>query len=192
MAMPTPPAPTGTTAANPPTSVTATTAPAPAATSAAIEGTLRIPPLLAPQVQNGTKVFNLTLQKGQSQFLAGATTATFGFNGGYLGPTIRASQGEKVVIHVTNQIGEDTTLHWHGLHVPPTMDGGPHQVISDKSTWSPQFTIQQPAATLWYHPHMMGQTLRQVSMGLVGMFLLDDTNPVQNSLPHTYGVVVSD
>src|SRR4051812_1402346 len=35
---------------------------------------------------------------------------------------------------------------------------------------------------------MMGQTLRQVSMGLVGLFLLDDTNPVQNSLPHTYGV----
>lgn len=139
-------------------------------------------------MQNGTKVFDLTLQKGQSQFLAGTITDTFGMNGKYLGPTLRASQGDKVLINVTNRIGEDTTLHWHGLHVPPTMDGGPHQVISDNTTWNPQFTIEQPAATLWYHPHMMGQTLRQVGMGLAGMFLLDDTNPVQDTLPHTYGV----
>lgn len=188
MTMPTTPAPASTAAANSPTSAPAATAPAAPTTAAAVGGTLFIPPLLVPQVQNGTKVFHLTLQQGQSQFLAGTTTTTFGINGNYLGPTLRASQGEKVLIHVTNHLGENTTLHWHGMHVPPTMDGGPHQVISDHSTWSPQFTIQQPAATLWYHPHMMGQTLRQVSMGLVGMFILDDTNPVQQSLPHTYGV----
>ena len=151
-------------------------------------GTLTVPPLLEPQVQNGTKVFNLTLKPGQSQFLPGTTTATLGINGNYLGPTLRASQGDKVLVNVTNHIGEETTLHWHGLHVPPTMDGGPHQVITDNSIWSPQFTIQQSAATLWYHPHMMGQTQSQVLRGLVGMFILDDTNPVQNSLPHTYGV----
>lgn len=171
---------TTTTPASPP--------PTPPPPSARVAGTLIIPPLLVPEVQNGTKVFNLTLQKGQSQFLAGQTTATFGMNGNYLGPTVRASQGEKVLINVTNHLGESTTLHWHGLHVAAAMDGGPHQVIGDNTTWSPYFTIQQPAATLWYHPHMIGQTLRQVGMGLVGMFLLDDTHSVQAILPHTYGV----
>src|SRR5579871_605601 len=54
--------------------------------------TLPIPPLLQPQDQNGTKVFNLNLQQGQSEFLPGMTTATLGMNGNYLGPTLRANQ----------------------------------------------------------------------------------------------------
>lgn len=177
-----------TVAANPPTTVPDSPVATAILNSGGFTGTLIVPPLLEPQMQNGTKVFNLTLQQGQTQFLAGTTTATLGINGNYLGPTLRARQGDKVLINVTNHIKEDTTLHWHGLHVPPTMDGNPHQVIADNTTWSPQFTIQQEAATLWYHPHMMGQTQRQVSRGLVGIFILDDTNPVQNSLPHTYGV----
>ena len=140
MTMPTDTAPASSTSANPPMSPPATTTPAATTIPVVVDGTLFIPPLLVPQVQNGAKVFNLTLQKGQSQFLAGTTTATFGFNGNYLGPTLRASQGDKVLINVTNSIGEDTTLHWHGMHVPAVMDGGPHQVMSDNSTWSPQFT----------------------------------------------------
>src|SRR4051812_31207098 len=102
---------------------------------------LPIPPLLAPQDQNGTKVFNLTLQQGQSSFLPGLTTDTLGINGSYLGPTLRASQGDPVLINVTNQIGEATTLHWHGMHLPPAMDGGPYQVIANNTQWNPQFTI---------------------------------------------------
>ena len=184
----TPPMPGMTMTGNP---AIPTTTPFPSPTNskvAALTGTLIVPPLLVPKVQNGVKVFNLTLQKGQSQFMAGTTTATFGFNGSYLGPTIGASQGDTVLINVTNHIGETTTVHWHGLHLPAAMDGGPHQPIEDNSTWSPAFTIKQPAATLWYHPHLMGQTQRQVSMGLVGMFILDDASPIQDSLPHTYGV----
>jgi len=155
--------------------------------AAFVDGTLPIPPLLAPQVQGGIKVFRLTAQQGQSQFLPGQTTETFGFNGSYLGPTLRAALGDRVLIHVTNSLGETTTVHWHGMHLPAAMDGGPHQMILADTTWSPQFTIQQPAATLWYHPHMLGQTLRQVGMGLVGFFILDDTDPAQDVLPHIYG-----
>ncbi len=178
----------GAAAANPPMTDAASTTPASTPTLDEITGTLIIPPLLIPEVHDGTTVFNLTLQRGQSQFLPGRTTATYGMNGAYLGPTLRASQGENVLINVTNHLGESTTIHWHGMHLEAMMDGGPHQVISDNTTWSPTFTIRQPAATLWYHPHMMGQTLRQVGMGMAGLFILDDTNPVQASLPHTYGV----
>jgi FtsP/CotA-like multicopper oxidase with cupredoxin domain len=118
----------------------------------------------------------------------GQTTATYGFNGDYLGPTLRATDGDPVRIQVTNHLGETTTVHWHGMHLPAAMDGGPHQTIDDNSTWSPEFTIRQPAATLWYHPHMLGETLRQVGMGLAGLFILDDANGANVDLPRDYGV----
>ena len=161
---------------------------APSAQMAVIDGTLPIPPLLTPEERSGVKAFRLTAQKGESHFVPDQPTATFGFNGNYLGPTLRAGRGDRVLIDVTNQLGETSTVHWHGMHLPAAMDGGPRQTIADGATWSPEFTIQQPAATLWYHPHVMGETLRHVGMGLVGLFILDDTDPVHNDLPHAYGI----
>lgn len=38
------------------------------------------------------------------------------------------------------------------------MDGWPHQVVDPNTTWEPYFTIDQPAATLWYHPHLLHKT----------------------------------
>ena len=65
-------------------------------------------------------------------------------------------------------------IHWHGMHLPAAMDGGPHQMISAGETWTPAWTIDQPAATLWYHPHPHGQTAEHVYRGLAGLFLIDD------------------
>ncbi|MCU1370275.1 MAG: cell division protein SufI [Ilumatobacteraceae bacterium] len=154
----------------------------------AIDGTLTVPALLVPETQDGQKVFRLALQRGESTFLPNQTTTTYGFNGDYLGPTLRAKNGDRVLIHVTNHLGENTTVHWHGMHLPAAMDGGPMQTVADAATWSPHFTIQQPAATLWYHPHLMGETLQQVGMGLAGLFILDDSEPAPDGLPSTYGV----
>ncbi len=151
-------------------------------------GTLRVPPLLPPRLQGGVKVFDLALQRGEAELLPGIVSSTLGANGPHLAPTLRAGLGDSLVLNVSNSIGEPTTIHWHGMHVPATMDGGPHQIIEDGATWSPRFAIQQQAASLWYHPHLLGATEAQVGRGLVGMFLLDDDNPAQDALPHTYGV----
>ncbi len=48
--------------------------------------------------------------------------------------------------------------------------------------------IRQPAATTWYHPHIMGSTSKQVAMGMAGMFIIDDPSAAEQTLPHTYGV----
>ena len=136
---------------------------APAVTDAAAAGALRIPPLLSALERDRPNVFQLTLQPGQSQFLPDRITATLGINGSYLGPTLRARWGDAVIANVINRIGEATTVHWHGMHLPPVMDGGPHQVIEANSTWSPRFVIKQQAATLWYHPHLMGATCNLLS-----------------------------
>ncbi len=150
---------------------------------------LKIPPLLTPRTDaQGRKVFDLTAQTGTSTFLPGTTTATWGVNGAYLGPTLRVSRGDRVLMHVHNHLPAMTTMHWHGMHLPAVDDGGPHQMIMPGATWSPSWTIDQPATTLWYHPHPDGQTADQVYRGVAGMFIIDDPNTAALPLPSRYGV----
>ena len=55
-------------------------------------------------------------------------------------------------------------------------------------TWSPELEIDQPAATLWYHSHVFGETADQVYAGLAGMIIIDDPDATSDGLPNTYGV----
>lgn len=149
---------------------------------------LRIPPLAESEQHEGTTVFNLTAQAGRTAIVAAGETETWGINGSLLGPTLRARRGETVQINVTNELDEATTSHWHGMHLPAAFDGGAHQTINPGDTWSPSWTINQPAATLWYHPHPHGQTERHVYRGLGGLFILDDKHESALALPRDYGV----
>ena len=81
-----------------------------------------------------------------------------------------------------------TTVHWHGMHLPAAADGGPHQPIEPGDTWTPSWEIDQPAATLWYHPHPHGETADHVYRGVAGLFLLDDPETSGLALPDDYGV----
>jgi FtsP/CotA-like multicopper oxidase with cupredoxin domain len=149
---------------------------------------LAIPPLAEPAVAaDGSKVFDLRFTAGESHLVDDGPSETWGLNGTYLGPTIRASRGDRVRVDVTNGVDETTTLHWHGMHLPARMDGGPHQTVEPGDTWSPSWTIDQPAATLWYHPHLHGETAAHVYRGAAGMFLVDDP-AAEPDLPDTYGV----
>ena len=150
---------------------------------------IAIPPLLEPRTDDeGRKVFDLTITAGKAELIPGKRTDTWGINGPYLSPTLRASQGDEVLINVTNDVNEPTSLHWHGMHLPAAMDGGPHQMIKPGATWSPTWTINQPAATLWFHPHLHGTTAQHVYRGVAGLFLLDDPESQVLELPHSYGV----
>ncbi|MGI5402358.1 multicopper oxidase family protein [Streptomyces sp. CA-135486] len=146
------------------------------------------PPAKSTVTPNGTRRFELTMQAGQKEFRAGKQTPTWGFNGDFLGPTLRAKRGEKIEVKIKNTLGEASTVHWHGMHLPAKMDGGPHQMVAPGGTFSPRWTVNQPAATLWYHPHPHGTTERHVQRGLAGMFLLDDEKSARLALPRKYGV----
>ncbi|MFC7762876.1 multicopper oxidase family protein [Catellatospora bangladeshensis] len=148
---------------------------------------LAVPPLAPSRLEGGRRVFDLRAQAGTHDFGRG-TTPTWGFNGDVLGPTLRATRGEQVVVNVTNGLDQTTTVHWHGMHLPPEMDGGPHQLVAPGRTWSPAWKIEQPAASLWYHPHLHGETAKHVYQGLAGMFIVDDPATSVAALPHEYGV----
>jgi FtsP/CotA-like multicopper oxidase with cupredoxin domain len=150
---------------------------------------LAIPPLAeSTQDSAGTRVFDLDIRSGETQFLDGRATATWGVNGTFLGPTIRARRGEKVSFAISNSLDEATSIHWHGMHLPAAMDGGPHQTVAPGETWSPNWTVDQSAATLWYHPHPHGQTAAHAYRGVTGMVVLDDENSENLDLPSGYGV----
>jgi FtsP/CotA-like multicopper oxidase with cupredoxin domain len=140
-----------------------------------------------PELVSGSRIA-LRAQQGRTDFGQGGTAATLGLNGSYLGPTILLRRGQQVRIDVHNDLPEMTTLHWHGMHVPARMDGGPHSMIMPGTTWSPHWRVDQPAATLWYHSHPHGQTAQQVYRGMAGMLLIEDPQASDVGLPSTYGV----
>jgi FtsP/CotA-like multicopper oxidase with cupredoxin domain len=153
------------------------------------ENELDIPPLAEPSIdESGRKVFDLRLQQGTAELLPGKPTQTWGINGPHLGPTLRGERGDEVTVNVANALRETTTIHWHGMHLPAAADGGPHQMIEPGERWSPRWKIDQPAASLWYHPHLMGETGDHVYRGLAGMFLIDDPQASALPLPSQYGV----
>ena len=150
---------------------------------------LPIPVLLEDQnPAEGISEFKISVQEGETDFIGTRPTPTLGYNGNYLGPVIRVEKGDEVRMHVDNTLSEETSVHWHGLEVEASADGGPHQVIPAGERWEPVFTMNQPASTLWFHPHVIGSTAIQVYYGLAGLLIVDDENSKALNLPDEYGV----
>lgn len=129
----------------------------------------------------------LTATPGSTAFGGGASTPTAGYNQGYLGPTVVMQNGD-LAAEVQNNLDEAITTHWHGLLVPGEHDGGPQQAIEPGASWTPDLTIAQDPATVWYHTHMHGRIPEQVYFGLAGVIHLTDGQDDARGLPSTYGI----
>jgi blue copper oxidase len=92
----------------------------------------------------------------------------------YLNPTIRVRTGANFHAEFANDLDEETTVHWHGLHVDWRTDGHPFRPVAPGSTYRYAFPVHNRAGTYWYHPHPHGGTARQTYAGLAGFFLVDD------------------
>ncbi|MDW4909320.1 multicopper oxidase domain-containing protein [Streptomyces sp. ADMS] len=156
--------------------------------AAAADTALNIPDLLEGTTSDGTTTFTLTAQTGTSEVISGVTSTTAGYNGSFLGPTMKWTNGSTVLLDITNSLGEDTSVHFHGAHIPAKMDGGPQNAFADGETWSPTFEIKDEAKTLWYHPHALGTTAEQVVHGLAGLIIVEDDSDASAALPSEYGV----
>ncbi len=143
--------------------------------------------LPVPDTLNGNS-FNLTIQNGSVSFYSGFQTKTMGVNGSLLGPTLILKKGTQVQMNVKNNLTDTTTIHWHGMHVAPQNDGGPHTVILPGTTWQPQFTVMDIAATYWYHPHLHKKTAEHVTKGVAGFIIVRDEQEASLKLPRKYGV----
>lgn len=159
---------------------------------AAASGAERSLPLIAQDLGESDgrdeRQFSLVARRGSAQILSGISTNTLGYNGALLGPALRLRKGRRTTILVRNDLDEVTTAHWHGLVVPAAVDGGPHQTIAPGAVWTASFTVDNPASTCWFHPHVHGSTGRQVVSGLAGLLIVDDDAIAPATLPDTWGV----
>ena len=92
----------------------------------------------------------------------------------YVNPTFRVQKGKEFSAEFANDLDEETTVHWHGLHVDWRMDGHPFRPVASGSTYRYAFPVQDRGGTYWYHPHPHGGTARQTYAGLAGFFLVED------------------
>ncbi|MDI7774773.1 multicopper oxidase domain-containing protein [Asticcacaulis sp. EMRT-3] len=103
--------------------------------------------------------YNLTIAR-QMVEVAGKPRSRITVNGTSPGPVLRFTDGDDAIIHVTNTMSEDSSIHWHGLLVPASQDGVPgfngFDGIRPGQTFTYHFHIKQ-SGTYWYHAHSMGQ-----------------------------------
>lgn len=134
------------------------------------------------------KTFNLTLKDTFSQILSGQQTITGGINNKFWGPTLFINKGDSVFMNVKNATNDSTTIHWHGMHLPAVMDGGPYQVIPAGTIWKPYWKMTNDAGTYWYHPHLHEMTQSHITKGLGGLIIVRDAVESALVLPRKYGV----
>ena len=92
--------------------------------------------------------------------ITGTPVKKITINGTIPGPTLHFTEGEDVIIHVTNHMDEDTSVHWHGFLIPGEMDGVPgfngFDGIKPGKTFTYHFKVRQ-SGTYWYHAHSGAQ-----------------------------------
>lgn len=132
---------------------------------------------LASTLVDGVKEFRLETSLIEWNILPDARVAAYAFNRQVPGPRIRATEGDRVRIVVTNRLPEPTSVHWHGLILPNAMDGAAgvtQKPIAPGQSFTYEFTLEQ-AGTFFYHSHQ--QADRQQSLGLYGAFIIDPKLP---------------
>lgn len=123
--------------------------------------------------------------------LQGVVRNLYAINGKFPGPLIRVNRGDRVVVNVTNNLPEATTIHWHGLYQNGTnwMDGttGITQCpIPPGRSFVYNFTVEKQYGTYWYHSHKSTQYLD----GLLGPFIIHAPEEAQYRQGYDYDQVV--
>jgi CopA family copper-resistance protein len=113
--------------------------------------------------------YTLTIEK-QSVNFTGKEVMGMTVNGTIPGPTLEFTEGEQAVIHVTNKMDVETSVHWHGILLPNFQDGVPYLTtppIKPGTTFTYEFPIKQ-SGTYWYHSH----TMLQEQSGVFGSIVI--------------------
>jgi len=122
--------------------------------------------------------------------LDGRTAMAMTINGTIPGPVIRLKEGQDVTLRVTNQLTETTSIHWHGLLLPPEMDGVPGVSfggIEPGTTFTYHFPVRQ-SGTYWFHSHSGGQEF----LGMYAPMIIDPQEPEPFQYDRDYVVMLSD
>ena len=137
---------------------------------------------------DGTE-FDLSVGETPIDFTGSPRTALT-VNGLLPAPTLRWREGDTVTVRVANTLGEDTSIHWHGILVPANMDGVPglsFNGIRPRETHTYRFTVRQ-GGTYWYHSHSGFQEQR----GVYGALVVEPREPEPFRSDREHVVLLSD
>ena len=146
------------------------------------------------RVSSTKGALDVTLTAAESQVPYGAGTRwAMTYNGHTPGPTLTVHPGDHMNITLVNHLDEPTSLHTHGLHVPPSQDN-PFLMVEPGQSYTYRYDIpaDQQAGTYWYHPHVHGSSAEQVAAGLVGAILVEDDTDSRLAKVSTDRVLVVD
>ena len=122
----------------------------------------------------GDRVADLVIARTPFAFGGQRGTAVT-INGTVPGPILRFREGEIATLRVTNRLGEDTSIHWHGILLPSEMDGVPgvsFPGIRPGETFTYRFQVRQNG-TYWYHSH----SSMQEQLGQYGPLIMEPNRP---------------
>ncbi|VVM92542.1 Copper resistance protein A [Pseudomonas fluorescens] len=141
-----------------------------------------------PTVLAGTD-FDLSIDQTPVNLTGQARTALT-INGSLPGPLLRWREGDTVTLRVKNRLAEPTSIHWHGILLPSTMDGVPglsFKGIEPGGVFVYQFKVKQHG-TYWYHSHSGFQE----QQGVYGPLVIDPREPEPYTYQRDYVVMLSD
>jgi manganese oxidase len=132
---------------------------------------------LAPRIEMGVKVYNLTAEEVQWEVEPGRKVKAWAYNGQVPGPQIRVREGDRVRVNLTNKLAESTVIHFHGLELPIDQDGVPfitQPPVKPGESYTYEFTVPN-AGSHMYHSHHNAAT--QVGLGRLGAFIVEPRRP---------------
>ena len=135
------------------------------------EGRGNVP--LEPRIENGVKVWDLTVDEVDWEVSPGQVEKARGYNKMIPGPILRGTVGDRVRINVTNNLEHSTAVHWHGIYVPNNMDGVPfvtQEPIQPGASFTYEFTLRNSGSHMYHSPH---DSADQVNRGLLGAFIVE-------------------
>lgn len=126
----------------------------------------------------------------QTLNIDGQTARIVSIDGTLPGTLLRMREGDNVVLRVRNELDEDTSLHWHGILLPPEMDGVPgisFDGIQPGEIFEYRFQVRQHG-TYWYHSHSGFQE----QLGVYGPLIVDPVNGEPDEADRELVIVLSD
>lgn len=157
----------------------------PARVWAASRESLAIPPLI--EVRRGRPIV-LTMQEMNYPLDGKHKVSVWGFNGNYLGPTIKIKSGSFAKLNYHNNLPQNVALSIQGLQASGELFGGAARILKKGEPWAPIIPIEQPAASCWYRSSTLANSAYQTYRGLAGMWLIEDDQSLKANIPHKYGV----
>jgi FtsP/CotA-like multicopper oxidase with cupredoxin domain len=139
---------------------------------------------------DGVKEFHLVAKPTRREFLPGAWMDVWGYNDLMPGPTIEATQGDRVRIILHNELPESTTLHLHGLDLPNRYDGVhgvTQEAVRPGESFAYELTLHQNG-TYFYHSHGP----MQEGLGMAGLFIIHPRSAYEPAVDHDFALLIQE